>query len=97
MSFDLYRGEVLGIGGLVGAGRTELMRLIYGADRLDGGGMRLDGGRLRAAQSRCTPIAPASAWCRKNGARKACCCTKSVAFNLSLANLRSLALSPCCR
>ena len=37
VSFDLRRGEVLGIGGLVGAGRTELARLIYGADRTDAG------------------------------------------------------------
>ena len=32
-SFALHRGEVLGIAGLVGSGRTELARLIYGADR----------------------------------------------------------------
>jgi ABC-type sugar transport system ATPase subunit len=36
-SFDLRAGEVLGIGGLVGAGRTELVRLIYGADPRTGG------------------------------------------------------------
>ena len=36
-SFQLRKGEVLGISGLVGAGRTELLRLIAGVDRPDGG------------------------------------------------------------
>ncbi|MTH65614.1 sugar ABC transporter ATP-binding protein [Paracoccus shanxieyensis] len=42
-SFDLYPGEVLGIAGLVGSGRTELARLIYGADARDGGRVALQG------------------------------------------------------
>ncbi|PZX13769.1 ribose transport system ATP-binding protein [Palleronia aestuarii] len=42
-SFDLRAGEVLGVAGLVGSGRTELARLIYGADRATGGSVRLDG------------------------------------------------------
>ncbi|MGI4746833.1 MAG: sugar ABC transporter ATP-binding protein [Janthinobacterium lividum] len=42
-SFTLHKGEVLGIAGLVGAGRTELARLIYGADRRAGGSVRLNG------------------------------------------------------
>ncbi|SMO40796.1 sugar ABC transporter ATP-binding protein [Paracoccus laeviglucosivorans] len=42
-SFDLYRGEVLGIAGLVGSGRTELARLIYGADPRTSGNVMLDG------------------------------------------------------
>ncbi|MCP1615419.1 ribose transport system ATP-binding protein [Azospirillum lipoferum] len=41
--FTLRYGEVLGVAGLVGAGRTELARLIYGADPLAGGGITLDG------------------------------------------------------
>ncbi|WP_246479634.1 sugar ABC transporter ATP-binding protein [Niveibacterium microcysteis] len=43
VSFDVAHGEVLGIAGLVGAGRTELLRLIYGADRADAGEIRLNG------------------------------------------------------
>ncbi len=42
-SFDLRAGEVLGLAGLVGAGRTELARLIYGAERRTGGTVRLNG------------------------------------------------------
>ncbi len=43
---DLHEGEVLGIAGLVGAGRTEFARLIYGADRCSGGTVTLDGRTL---------------------------------------------------
>jgi ribose transport system ATP-binding protein len=42
-SLELHEGEVLGIAGLVGAGRTELARLIYGADPRSGGEVILDG------------------------------------------------------
>ena len=52
VSFELHRGEVLGIAGLVGAGRSELARMIFGADRPDGGSMALDGQPLRAADRR---------------------------------------------
>jgi ribose transport system ATP-binding protein len=39
ISFTAYTGEILGIAGLVGAGRTELMRAVFGADRIDAGRM----------------------------------------------------------
>ncbi|WP_201831968.1 sugar ABC transporter ATP-binding protein [Microvirga zambiensis] len=45
-SFELHEGEVLGIAGLVGAGRTELARLIYGADLRKSGEVFLLGKRL---------------------------------------------------
>ncbi len=37
ISFTAYTGEILGFAGLVGAGRTELMRAVFGADPVDGG------------------------------------------------------------
>ncbi|MEB7586766.1 ribose ABC transporter ATP-binding protein RbsA [Serratia rubidaea] len=43
VSFTLYRGEILGIAGLMGAGRTELMKILYGAASRKGGSVRLDG------------------------------------------------------
>jgi ABC-type sugar transport system ATPase subunit len=43
VSFGIRRGEVLGLTGLVGAGRTEVARLIFGADRADGGEILIDG------------------------------------------------------
>ena len=50
VSFAVRRGEILALTGLVGAGRTETVRLIFGADRRDAGTIRLDG-RLLAIRS----------------------------------------------
>ena len=43
ISFTLHKGEILGFAGLVGAGRTELMRVIYGADPMESGKIFLHG------------------------------------------------------
>jgi ribose transport system ATP-binding protein len=47
VSLQVRAGEVVGIGGLVGAGRSELLRLIYGLDVPDTGEVHVDGRRLR--------------------------------------------------
>ncbi len=43
VSFEVRRGEILGFAGLMGSGRTETMRAIFGADRADAGEIRLRG------------------------------------------------------
>jgi ribose transport system ATP-binding protein len=43
VSFEAYGGEILGFSGLVGAGRTETMRAIFGADKLDSGKIYVKG------------------------------------------------------
>ncbi len=48
--FTLHQGEILGIAGMLGAGRTELLRAIFGADRAESGRILLDG----------KPVTPAS-------------------------------------
>ena len=45
-SFEVRAGEILGFAGLVGAGRTELARAVFGADKTDGGAVELEGRRL---------------------------------------------------
>lgn len=42
VSFNLYKGEILGFAGLVGAGRTEIMRLIFGADKKNSGQIKIN-------------------------------------------------------
>lgn len=54
VSFGMKSGEVFGLGGLVGAGRTELVRMIYGADPKLGGKLYLDGKEI-------TPVNPKDA------------------------------------
>ena len=45
-SFEVRSGEILGFAGLVGAGRTELARAVFGADRMDSGTVELEGREL---------------------------------------------------
>jgi ribose transport system ATP-binding protein len=48
ISFSLREGEILGITGLVGAGRTELVRAIFGADRYDSGAIYVKGKKIES-------------------------------------------------
>jgi ribose transport system ATP-binding protein len=52
ISFTVRRGEVVGLGGLVGAGRTEVARALFGADPIDAGEIRFAGKRVQPRSPR---------------------------------------------
>jgi ribose transport system ATP-binding protein len=93
ISFDLRKGEVLGLGGLVGAGRSELARLIFGAHRPEGGAMSLAGRAFRPRD--CSDAVKAGVgFVPEERRAEGLVLTKSVAFNVGLANLHSLVFAP---
>ncbi len=47
VNFQVRRGEILGVSGLVGAGRTEIMRALFGADPKDSGEVYIDGKEVK--------------------------------------------------
>ncbi|MEQ4715404.1 sugar ABC transporter ATP-binding protein [Nonomuraea sp. B19D2] len=49
VSFEVRRGEIVALAGLVGAGRSEVARAVFGIDRRDAGSVEVDGERLRPA------------------------------------------------
>jgi len=51
-SFRLHKGEILGFAGMVGSGRSELMRLIYGADRKKTGFLKIKGRKVHISSPR---------------------------------------------
>jgi len=89
VSFAVRRGEVLGVTGLVGGGRTETARLIFGADEREAGTIELDGKTLRIHDPR---EAIRSGICLLTEDRKAqgLVLGLSARENFSLASLRRL-------
>ena len=52
ISFQLHKGEILGFTGMMGAGRSEIMRAVFGLDCYDSGKILLDGAELKAGQTK---------------------------------------------
>jgi ribose transport system ATP-binding protein len=52
VSFTLHRGEIIGLAGLMGSGRTELARCLFGIDKLDSGEVRVRGERVDLSDPR---------------------------------------------
>jgi ribose transport system ATP-binding protein len=83
LSFDLRRGEVIGLFGLIGAGRSEAVQAIYGRTRTTGGTMRLKGRRY-APRTVADALAAGFALVPESRRLQGLCLNQSVAFNTAL-------------
>jgi rhamnose transport system ATP-binding protein len=82
-SFSVRAGEIVGLFGLVGSGRTELARAIFGADHLDEGTVTLDGKDIAGVTPR-TAIREGLALLPEDRRGQGLCLRRSVAENLTL-------------
>ncbi len=78
VSLELHRGEVVGIAGLVGAGRTELLRTIFGLDPIKSGRVKLG--------TYVAPASPSIRWAQKIGLVSEDRKTEGLALTLSIAD-----------
>jgi len=93
VNLTLYRGEVLGLAGLVGAGRSELARLVFGADRKRDGRIFLDGREI-APESPYQAIREGIGLLTEDRNRYGLIMQMSIRENISLANLRAMLTGP---
>lgn len=89
VSFDLRHGEILGFAGLVGAGRTEVARAIFGADPADAGTIRIHGEPLQARSPR-DAIRRGVAYLSEDRKAHGLAIDMAVVHNVSIANLAAL-------
>ena len=87
ISFVLRRGEIVGMAGLIGAGRTEVARAIFGADRIDAGEIRVRGRTVRIRSPR-DAVRHGIAYLSEDRKRFGLALSLDVESNLVLATLR---------
>ncbi|HEP9800814.1 TPA: sugar ABC transporter ATP-binding protein [Pseudomonas aeruginosa] len=92
VSFEVRAGEIFGISGLIGSGRTELLRLIYGADRADGGQVLLgDPPQRLSLRSPADSVRQGGALITEDRKGEGLLLDQSISANLALGNLPALA------
>ncbi|HEY1317248.1 MAG TPA: sugar ABC transporter ATP-binding protein [Gaiella sp.] len=89
VSFQLRRGEIVGLAGFVGAGRSEVARAIFGIDHPDGGEIRIDGRRFRPRSPRAA-LRRGLAYLPEDRLQQGLVQPMSIAVNASLAVLPDL-------
>jgi ribose transport system ATP-binding protein len=93
VSLRVFSGEILGLGGVVGAGRTEFIRMIFGADQPDSGSFEIDGNPFRASSVH-DAIANGVGLVPEERRSEGLLLSKSVMFNMNMTVLRSLRTVP---
>ncbi|WP_263771114.1 sugar ABC transporter ATP-binding protein [Propionivibrio soli] len=89
VSFSLYAGEIIGLAGLMGAGRTELVRAIFGADPVESGTITLDGETL-SIRHPMDAIRHGIVLGPEDRKKEGLCTELSIRENIGLANLDSV-------
>ncbi len=89
-SFEIHAGEIVGFAGLIGAGRTELARAIFGADPIDAGSIVLDGKPV-LKRSPSDSIAAGIGYLTEDRKKNGLAMTLDIAQNITLANLPTVA------
>lgn len=89
ISFELEKGEILGFFGLVGAGRTEVMRAIFGADRIESGSIEVEG-NVEKINTTEEAIKLGIAYCTEDRKNQGIIPLLSVKKNMSLVILKKL-------
>jgi len=84
VDLELHRGELLGLAGLLGSGRTETARLLFGADKADSGSIEVDGKTVSLANPR-DAIAQGIGFCSEDRKHEGAILPLSVRENLILA------------
>ena len=93
VSFKLYKGEILGFAGLMGAGRTETMRLVCGADKKDAGVIRVNGNEVRINTPK-DAVKVGIGYLSEDRKRYGLCLGLSVADNTVMASLDDVCSGP---
>jgi ribose transport system ATP-binding protein len=89
VSLEVRKGEILGLGGLVGAGRTEFARLLFGADKRTGGKVYV-GGKEQKINSPAKGIKAGIGLIPEDRKRHGCLLTRSVQVNTTLSCIRRI-------
>ncbi len=93
VSFQLHKGEILGFAGLMGAGRTETMRLLSGADPKTSGQIIVNGKEVKIRRPK-DAVQAGIGYLSEDRKRYGLCLGLSVADNTAMASLDSLTSGP---